>query len=146
MHIQGHLSRYFDISSVGFSTAEASNEVDMSNAEGCVFIGIVASTAARTPSLALKAGATTTGFVNCASTHTHTSTAAAGAIVIVTDVYRPAKRYLGATLTTTSATPSYLIAMKYGLRKGVGNFSASGTNMPTASGGVKRVVSPSSAT
>ena len=139
------LSRFIDISSVGFSTAEASNEVDTANCEGVMFVGIVCSTAARTPSLALKAGATTTGFVNCASTHTHASTAA-GQFVIVTDVYKPKKRYLGATLTTTSATPSYLLAIKYGLRSMQGNFTASGTNMPTASGGIRRVVSPSSAT
>ena len=139
------LSRFIDISSVGYSTAEAANEVDTSNCEGVLFIGVIASTASRTPSLALKSGATTTGFVNCATTHTHASTAA-GQFVIVTDVYKPKKRYLGATLTTTSATPSYLLAIKYGVREMTGNFTASGTNMPTASGGIRRVVSPSSAT
>lgn len=142
----GQLSRYIDFHTVGFSTAEAAVEVDTANCDGVLFIGVIASTAARTPSMALKAGATTTGFVNCASTHTHASTAAAGAIVIVTDVYKPKKRYIGATLTTTSATPSYCMAIKYGLRAMQGNFTASGTNMPTASGGIRRVVSPSSAT
>lgn len=140
------LSRFIDVPSVCFTTGEAACEVDTANCEGVLFIGVIASTAARTPSLALKSGATTTGFVNCASTHTHASTAAAGAIVIMTDVYKPKKRYLGATLTTTSATPSYTIAIKYGLRAMQGSFTASGTNMPTASGGIRRVVSPSSAT
>lgn len=141
----GQLSRFIDFQTVGLSTAEAAVEVDTANCEGVLFIGVVCSTAARTPSLALKSGATTTGFVNCASTHTHASTAA-GQFVIVTDVYKPKKRYVGATLTTTSATPSYCMAIKYGLRGMQGNFTASGTNMPTATGGIKRVVSPSSAT
>lgn len=139
------LSRFIDISTVGLSTAEAAVEVDTANCEGVLFLGVIASTAARTPSMALKSGATTTGFVNCASTHTHASTAA-GVFVIATDVYKPKKRYVGATLTTTSATPSYCIAIKYGLRAMQGNMTASGTNMPTATGGIKRVVSPSSAT
>jgi len=142
------LSRHIDITSVGLSTAEAAVEVDTGGTapcEGVLFIGVIATTAARTPSLALKSGATTTGFVNCASTHTHASTAA-GQFVIATDVYKPAKRYIGATLTTTSATPSYLLAIKYGLRVSSSAMTASGTNMPTATGGIKRVVSPSSAT
>lgn len=139
------LSRLIDIVSVGFTTAEAAVEVDTTNCEGVMFLGVIASTASRTPSLALKSGATTTGFVTCASTHTHASTAA-GQWVIATDVYKPRQRYLGATLTTTSATPSWLIAMKYNLRSMQGNFTASGTKMPTATGGIKRVVSPSSAT
>lgn len=143
----GQLSRYLDIVSVGFSTGEAAVEIDNQthNAEGFLFIGVVASTAARTPSLALKLGASTTSFVNCATTHTHASTAA-GQFVVATDLYKPTKRWVGATLTTTSATPSWLIACAYGKKKMVGNFTASGTNMPTATGGIKRVVSPSSAT
>lgn len=139
------LSRYIDLVSVGFSTAEASNEVDTANCEGVLFIGVPGTTAARLWSLALKSGATTTGFVNCASTHTHASTAANND-VIVTDVYKPKKRYIGATLSSSSATPSRLLAFKYGLRANVGNFTASGSGTPTASGGIRRVVSPSSAT
>jgi hypothetical protein len=142
------LSRYLDIVSVGFSTAQAAVEFDTASVGGCegvMFLGVIASTAARTPSLALKLGASTTSFVNCASTFTHASTAA-GVTVIATDVFRPGKRWVGATLTTTTATPSYCIAMAYGLRKSVGNFTASGTNMPTVTGGILRAVSPSSAT
>ncbi len=55
------LSRYIDIQTVGFSTAQAAVEVDTANCEGVLFLGIIASTENRTPSMALKAGATTTG-------------------------------------------------------------------------------------
>jgi len=139
------LSRFFNCATVGFSTAEAAAEIDMTGYEGCLVIGVVASTAARTPSIALKTGATTTGFVTCASTFTNTSTGA-GAFVMMTDVNKVTRRYLGATLTTTSATPSWCIMLPYGPRKNTGNFTASGTNMGTVNGGIKRVVSPSSAT
>lgn len=138
------LSRYIDISSVGFTTAEAANEVDTTNCEGVLFIGVPGTTAARLWSMALKSGATTTGFVNCASTHTHASTAADNS-VIVTDVYKPKKRYIGATLSSSTPTPSRLIAIKYGPRAMTGNFSAA-SGLPAATGGIKRVVSPSSAT
>lgn len=142
------LSRFIDFHSIGFSTAEGAVEVDMASppADGVMFIGVILSTAARIPSLALKMGASTTSFVNSASTHTHASTAAASCNVIVTDVYKPAKRWVGATLSTSTATPSVCMAIKYNLRQNSSNMTASGTNMPTASGGIKRVVSPSSAT
>lgn len=138
------LSKYIDLVSVGFTTGEAANEVDAANCEGVLFIGVPGTTAARLWSLALKSGATTTGFVNCASTHTHASTAADNS-VLITDVYKPKKRFIGATLTSSSATPSRLLAFKYGLRAPVTSFSAA-SGVPTASGGIKRVVSPSSAT
>lgn len=138
------LSRYIDLTSVGFTTAEAANEVDTANCEGVLFIGVPGTTAARLWSLALKSGATTTGFVNCATTHTHASTVADNS-VLVTDVYKPKKRWIGATLTSSSATPSRLLAFKYGLRANVGNFGAA-SGVPTATGGIKRVISPSSAT
>lgn len=139
------LSRFIDIVSVGFSTAEAAVEVDMAGGgEGVLFIGVPSSTAVRVWSLALKSGATTTGFVNCASTHTHTSTAA-GNNCVVTDVYKPKQRFIGATFSSTTATPSRTIAIKYGLRNMSGNMTAA-SGLITATGGVKRVVSPSSAT
>lgn len=141
----GHITRMLDVVSVGFTTGEAAVDIDTQGAEGVLLFGVVASTAARIPSLSLKSGASTTGLVACASTFTNTSTAA-GQIVICTDVYRPGKRYLQATLATSSATPSWLICCKYNTRTSIGNFTASGTNMGTANGGVKRVVSPSSAT
>jgi len=140
------LSRYLDLVSVGFTTGEAAQEVDTQGCEGVLFIGVKCSTAARTMSMALKAGASTTSFVTCASTFTHASTAAGSDMVIITDVYKPAKRWIGATLTTTSAVPQCLLALKYTTRKSVGNFTAAGTNTPSASGGIKRAVSPSSAT
>lgn len=138
------LSRFIDVTSVGFTTAEAAVEVDTSGCEGVLFIGVPGTTAARLWSLAIKSGATTTGFVNCASTHTHASTAADNS-VLITDVYKPKKRYVGATLTSSSATPSRLLAIKYGLRSMTGNFSAA-SGLPAATGGILRAVSPSSAT
>lgn len=139
------ISRLMDCVGVGLSTAANSvQEVDTANCDGVLFIGVPASTAARTWSLALKSGATTTGFVNCASTHTVTSTAVRND-VIFKDVFRPAKRYLGATLSSTTATPCYLIAIKYSLRKPVSTFSST-ANVPVAIGGISRSISPSSAT
>jgi len=140
----GQLSRMIDLRSVGFSTAEGAVEVDTTNCEGVLFIGVPGTTAVRLWSLALKAGASTTSFVNCASTHTHASTAADNS-VLITDVYKPKKRWIGATLTSSSATPSRLLAFKYGVRSMVGSF-ASTAGVPVATGGIKRVVSPSSAT
>lgn len=139
------LSRFIDITSVGFSTAEGAVDVDMAGGgEGVLFIGVPGTTAARLWSMALKSGATTTGLVACASTFTHASTAADNS-VIVTDVYKPKKRWIQATLSSSTATPSRLLAIKYSLRSMQGNFSAA-TGLPAATGGIKRVVSPSSAT
>jgi hypothetical protein len=142
------LSRYLDLAAVSWSTA-ASNAIEMAtdNCEGVLFVGVPASSAARTWSLALKYGASTSAFVNCASTHTHTSTGAANH-VIVTDVYKPAARWLGGTFSSTTATPCYLLAFKYGNRVNTATaFSATGaTYISAASGGIKRAVSPTSAT
>lgn len=141
------LSRYIDLAAASYTTgASIAIELATDNCEGVMFIGVGATTAARTWSLALKAGATTTGFVNSASTHTHTSSGAANQIII-TDVYKPAKRYLGGTFSSTTATPAYLLAFKYGNRINTpAAFSATGSYISAASGGIKRVVSPSSAT
>lgn len=136
------LSRQIDLRSVGFSTGQAAVEVDCQNCEGVLFIGVPATTAAGLWSMALKAGATTTGFVNCAAANTHASTAS-NTNVLITDVHKPAKRWLGATLSSSSARPSFLLAFKYGLRKARGAMSST-ANVPVATGGILRVVSPSS--
>lgn len=143
----GQISRFIDLVACGFSTAQDAVEVDTSDCEGVLFVGVPGTTAVRLWSMALKYGATTGAFVNCASTHTHASTAANNN-VIVTDVYKPAARYLGATLSSSSATPSRLLAFKYGVRKMTGNFSVTGAanTVPIATGGIKRVVSPTSST
>lgn len=143
----GQLSRMIDLNLVGFTTAESAVEVDTEGCEGVLFIGVPGTTAVRLWSMALKYGATTGAFVNCASTFTHASTAANNN-VIITDVHKPAARYLGATLSSSSATPSRLLAFKYGMRKQVGDFSVTGAanTVPIATGGIKRVVSPTSST
>lgn len=143
----GQLSRMIDLTSVGFSTAQDAVEVDTADCEGVLFIGVPGTTAVRLWSMALKYGATTSAFVNCASTFTHASTAANNN-VLITDVHKPAARYLGATLSSSSATPSRLLAFKYNTRKQVGDFSVAGAanTVPIATGGIKRVVSPTSST
>lgn len=138
------LSRFIDLTSVGFSTAEGAVDVDTTGCEGVLFVGVPGTTAVRLWSMALKSGATTTGLVACASTFTHASTAADNS-VIITDVYKPKQRWIQATLTSSSATPSRLLAFKYGVHKMTDSFSAA-SGVPAATGGVKRVVSPSSAT
>ena len=141
------LSRFADLQVCAFSTAaSAVAEIDCAGADGVMFIGVPASSAARTWSMALKAGNSTAAFVNCASTHTHASSGAANH-VIITDVVRPLKRWLGATFSSTTATPCYLLALKYSLRESAPTaFSATGGFVSAASGGIKRVISPSSAT
>lgn len=140
----GQLSRHIDVCSVIHTSGACVSEVDTANCEGVLFIAVPGTTVARTSSLAIKCGATTTGFVNSASTHTHATTAASVG-VLFTDVYKPAKRYVGATLTSSITTERYLISIKYGLREPVTTFSAT-ANVPVATGGIKRCVSPSSAT
>ena len=142
------LSRYIDLAAAARSTASAACEVDCSGCEGVLFVAIPATTAAQTASMALKYGATTATFVNCGSTFTNASTAAGGH-VLVTDVYKPAARYMGATVTSTStgALPYWTLAFKYGLRAPLdGGFSSTEAAMPVASGGVLRCISPTSAT
>lgn len=140
------LARLLDCTTVGLSTAEAAVEVDMANAEGVLFIGVIHSTAARKPTMTFELGASTTSYVAVSSTHTYTSTAAGTNIVLIADVFKPPKRYVKCTLTTTTATPSNCIALKYGLRKPSTGYSGAGTNLPTANGGFKTIISPSSAT
>lgn len=138
------LSRYLDLVACQLSTA-ATNAVELAtdNCEGVLFVGVPGTTAARIWSLALKAGATTTGFVNCASTHTFASTASRNDVLVV-DVHKPAKRYLGGTISSSAATPVWLLAFKYGLRANVGALSST-AGLPVATN-IRRVVSPSSAT
>lgn len=142
------IMRMLDLVSVGFSTAEGAVEVDCADCEGVMFVGVPGTTAVRLWSMALKyAVSSTSSFINCASTHTHASTAANNN-VLVTIVHKPAGRYLGATLTSSAATPSRLLAWKFGMRKSIGDYSVTGgaNTVPIATGGVKRVVSPTSST
>jgi hypothetical protein len=142
------LSKYIDLSVIAYSSSSPVCEVDTAGYEGVLFIAVPGTTVARTGSMALKAGATTTGFVNCSSTHTLTSTAATRDVLIV-DVYKPAKRYLGCTYSATADMEARMLAFGYGTRKAVTTFSATAvTNLtvPVVAGGVKRVISPTSAT
>lgn len=142
------LSRYIDLAAVARSTASAACEVDCQNCDGVLFISVPATTSAQTGSMSLTNGDSTGSMVACASTFTNASTAAGG-FILVTDVYKPAKRYLGATCvsTSTGALPYWTMAFKYGLRAPLtGGFSSTEGAVPVASGGVLRVFSPTSST
>lgn len=140
------LSRYIDLAAVAYSSSSPVIELDTADCEGVLFVCVPGTTAARTGSMALKAGATTTGFVNCSSTHTLTSTAAAHDVMVV-DVYKPAKRWIGCTYSATADMEARMVAFKYGLRKPVSTMSATAVthfSVPVTAGGVKRVISPTS--
>lgn len=142
------LSKYIDLASIAYSSSSPVCEVDTANCEGVLFIAIPGTTVARTGSMALKAGASTTGFVNCSSTHTLTSTAATRDVLVV-DVYKPAKRWLGCTYSATADMEARMLAFKYGLRTAPVSMSATAvTNLtvPVVAGGIKRVISPTSST
>ena len=142
------LSRYVDLAAIAYSSSAPVIELDTADCEGVLFVAIPGTTVARTASMALKAGATTTGFVNCSSTHTLTSSAATHDAMMV-DVYKPAKRYLGCTYSATADMEARMLAFKYGVRKAPTTMSATAvTNftVPVTAGGVKRVISPTSST
>lgn len=143
------LSRYIDLASIAYSSSSPVIEIDTQGCEGVLFIAVPGTTVARTASLSLKTAASTTAtFVAVSSTHTMTST---GAVrdVLVMDVYKPAKRWIQATYASTADSETRMLAFKYGLRETQTTFSATAvTNLsvPVVLGGIKRVVSPSSAT
>jgi hypothetical protein len=139
------LSKHIGLTSVGFTTGASSVvEVDCKDAEGCLFIGVPASTAARTWSLALKSGNTTATFIACNAINTLSSSTALNDVLIV-DVANPGKRYLGATFSSTVATPCYLLAMPYRQRILPTAWSAA-ANVPVSAGGYLAVTAPSSTT
>ena len=143
------LSKYIDLASIAYSSSSPVIEIDTANCEGVLFIAVPGTTAARTGALSIKTAATTTAsFVAVSSTHTMTSTAAARDVLVL-DVYKPAKRWLQVTYAATADMEARMLAFKYGLRTPPVAFSATAvTNLtvPIVLGGIKRVVSPSSAT
>jgi hypothetical protein len=69
--------------------------------------------------------------------------------VLVMDVYKPVKRWIQATYASSADSETRMLAFKYGLRTPPVAFSATAvTNLtvPIVLGGIKRVVSPTSAT
>ena len=138
------LSRFIDLATVAYSSSSPVAEVDTQGCEGVLFIAVPGTTTARTGKIALKAGASTTGFVNCSTGNTMSSTGAVHDCLVV-DVYKPAKRYIGATYSATADMEARLLALKYTNRGAVSTFSATGVahcTMPSAT--VKRVISPTS--
>lgn len=141
------LSRRIDLVSASFSTASAAVEVDTQGCEGVLFVAVPATTVSNTISMAIKAGATTAAFVDCASTFTHASSAA-GNYCVCTDVYKPAKRWIGATVTSSStgALPYWTLAFKYGLREQATTGWSSTAGISAVTAGVLRAISPTSST
>lgn len=142
------LSRYIDLASIAYSSSSPVIEIDTANCEGVMFIAVPGTTAARTGAISLSAGNTTATFVAVSSTHTMTSTGATRDVLVL-DVYKPAKRYLQATYAATADMEARMLAFKYGLRETQTTFSATAvTNLtvPVVLGGIKRVISPTSAT
>jgi hypothetical protein len=143
------LSKYIDLASIAYSSSSPVIEIDTANCEGVLFIAVPGTTVARTGALSLKTAASTTAtFVAVSSTHTMTSTGATRDVLVM-DVYKPVKRWIQATYASTADSETRMLAFKYGLRTPPVAFSATAvTNLsvPIVLGGIKRVVSPSSAT
>ena len=141
-------SRNFDIASIAYSSSSPVIEIDTANCESVLFLAIPGTTAARTGSIALAAGNSTATFVSCSSTYTMTSTGATRDLLAL-EVHKPAKRWLQATYSATADMEARMVAIKFGLRESVTSMSAAAvTNftVPVVAGGIKRVVSPTSAT
>ncbi len=139
------LTRYIDLAQVIMSeSTPAVAEVDTQNCDGVMFVGVPGTTTAALWNIQLKTGATTTGFVACSSA-SHNESTGTGMRIFVTDVHKPKKRWLGATFTSSgSNTDAVLLAFKYGLRAPLTSGFSCTANVPVASGGVLRVISPSS--
>jgi hypothetical protein len=141
------LSRYSDLI-VFRSTPDAAGVlcVDTQNCEGVLFSAIPCSTLNSTTMMILSYGNTTDTLVACDTDFAHASTAAGGWWV-ETDVYKPAARYIMATVSHTTSVPHWITARKYGLRAPLtGGYSDTGVNMPIDAEGVLRVISPTSTT
>ena len=142
------LSRYIDLASVAWtSSGPTVAEVDCGDAEGVFFIGVPGTTVARIPTLDIYSGATSTGLVQCTTAISHASSAA-GNFIVCTDVYKPKKRWLKASVASTAEQAHYLLGFKYGLRaclQSTQGFSSTDTTYLSAvTGGIVRAISPSS--
>lgn len=139
------LSRYSDLI-VYRTTADAGGPlcVDTQNCEGVIFTALPATTANSTTLMSLSYGETTATLVDCDTDCNHGSSASGGWCIEI-DVYKPAARYICATVTHSTASPHWIMARKYGLRAPLtGGYSDTGTNMPISAEGVVRVISPTS--
>ena len=139
------LSRYSDLI-VYRSTPDAGEclAVDTQNCEGVIFTALPATTANTTTLISLSYGPTTAALVDCSTAYNHGSTAAGGWCIEI-DVYKPAARYIAATVTHSTASPHWIVARKYGLRDVLtSGYSDTGANMSIDAVGVVRVISPTS--
>jgi hypothetical protein len=142
------LSRYMNLVATAYSSSSATVEVDASGCEGVVFVAVPGTTLARTGTLVFQHGDSTSAFVAISTTHSFTSTGAVHDVLTV-DWYKPTKRWLKATYSATADAENRILAFAYGQKESVTTFGASGVahcTVPVVAGGIKRLVSPSSAT
>lgn len=96
-------------------------EVDMVNYEGIEFIGVAGTTSTAATLTLSTAASTTATFVNISSTQgaagNGTSKSTGAGAVVVVDLYRPRKRWIKGTLSTTASARLFLVARKYDSRK-----------------------------
>jgi hypothetical protein len=85
--------------------------------------------------------------VQCTTAISHASSAA-GNYIVCTDVYKPKKRWLKASIESTADAAHYLLGFKYGLRaclQSTQGFSSTETTfLSPVTGGIVRAISPSS--
>ena len=96
------------------TTADAANvavEVDMAGWDGCYFLGIAGSTAVTAHTMTISTAASTTAsFVNCTGA---TKATTSGNDFAVVDVYRPRKRWLKGTFSSTANSKKAMVAIQY---------------------------------
>jgi hypothetical protein len=142
------LSRYIDLASVAWTSSGPSvAEVDCGDCEGVLFIGVPGTTVARIPTLTISVGATTAAYVACSTGQATHETSASGNYIVVTDVYKPGKRYVMGSLASTAEAAHYLLAFKYGLRSCLAStvgFSSTHGYLSAVTGGIVRAISPTS--
>lgn len=87
--------------------------VDMAGYEGVYFFA-TGGTTATAVTITIAHGATTTGFVNVSG---GTKASTGGSAVVGVDVYKPVKRYVRATASSTASSRIELIALQYGAKE-----------------------------
>jgi len=114
--VSHQLSKMVDVYGFSGSTGSTSVtvEVDMQNAEGCLF-NAVGNTSAGALTLTISAAASTTDTFTNLSGATNASTG--GVATRWVDIHKPRERWLKGTVTAGSATNMIVQAIKYGVRK-----------------------------
>lgn len=99
------------------TTADAANvaiEVDTAGWDGCYFLGIAGSTATTAHTMTISTAASTTASFVAVSGGTKATTS--GNDFAVVDVFRPRKRWLKGTFSSTANSKKAMVAILYGPR------------------------------